>query len=112
MKPFEFRPGKGRSADHLKAVVSDYLSAAKLNGLHRFRDLYPGIKELAEKRGVTVWENGASTALKTLGHKRIISGNVVHTSNMNWGYGGNTHVEYVDFTTGAGVYFVWHKPAN
>jgi hypothetical protein len=78
MKPFEFRPGKGRSADHLKAVVSDYLSAAKLNGLHRFRDLYPGIKELAEKRGVTVWENGASTALKTLGHKRIISGNVVH----------------------------------
>ncbi len=32
----------------------------------------------------------------------------VHTSNMNWGYRGSTHVEYVDFTPGPGVYFVWH----
>lgn len=50
-----------------------------------------------------------------LGHVAVvesISGNVVHTSNMNWGYGGNTHTEMVDFTLGAGVYFVWHKPAN
>ncbi len=50
-----------------------------------------------------------------LGHVAVVesqTGNVVHTSNMNWGYGGNTHVEYVDFTIGAGVYFVWHKPAN
>lgn len=50
-----------------------------------------------------------------LGHVAVVesqTGNVVHTSNMNWGYGGNTHTEMVDFTLGAGVYFVWHKPAN
>lgn len=48
-----------------------------------------------------------------LGHVAVVesqSGNVVHTSNMNWGFGGSTHVEYVDFTIGAGVYFVWHPP--
>jgi surface antigen len=48
-----------------------------------------------------------------LGHVAVVegqTGNVVHTSNMNWGYGGSTHVEYVDFTIGPGVYFVWHKP--
>jgi surface antigen len=50
-----------------------------------------------------------------VGHVAVvesISGNVVHTSNMNWGYGGWTHTEMVDFTLGPGVYFVWHKPAN
>ena len=50
-----------------------------------------------------------------LGHVAVVesqTGNVVHTSNMNWGYGGYQHVENVDFTIGAGVYFVWHKPAN
>lgn len=48
-----------------------------------------------------------------LGHVAVVesqTGNVVHTSNMNWGYGGSTHVEYVDFTLGPGVYFVWHPP--
>jgi surface antigen len=50
-----------------------------------------------------------------LGHVAVVesqTGNVVHTSNMNWGYGGSTHVEYVDFTLGPGVYFVWHPPKN
>lgn len=50
-----------------------------------------------------------------LGHVAVVegqTGNVVHTSNMNWGFGGSTHVEYVDFTIGPGVYFVWHPPAN
>lgn len=50
-----------------------------------------------------------------LGHVAVVesqTGNVVHTSNMNWGYGGSTHVEYVDFTFGPGVYFVWHPPRN
>ncbi|HEY0755942.1 MAG TPA: CHAP domain-containing protein [Ktedonobacteraceae bacterium] len=50
-----------------------------------------------------------------LGHVAVVesqTGNIVHTSNMNWGYGGSTHVEYVDFTIGSGVYFVWHKPTN
>lgn len=50
-----------------------------------------------------------------LGHVAVVesqTGNVVHTSNMNWGYGGSTHTESVDFTIGPGVYFVWHKPAN
>lgn len=50
-----------------------------------------------------------------LGHVAVVesqTGNVVHTSNMNWGYGGSTHVEYVDFTIGPGVYFVWHPPVN
>jgi surface antigen len=50
-----------------------------------------------------------------LGHVAVvesISGNIVHTSNMNWGYYGYTHVEYVDFTLGSGVYFLWHKPKN
>ncbi len=50
-----------------------------------------------------------------LGHVAVVesqTGNVVHTSNMNWGYGGSTHVEYVDFTPGAGVYFVWHRSVN
>ena len=50
-----------------------------------------------------------------VGHVAVVesvSGNVVHTSNMNWGYGGWTHTEEVDFTLGAGVYFVWHKPVN
>lgn len=50
-----------------------------------------------------------------VGHVAVvesISGNVVHTSNMNWGYGGWTHTEWVDFTLGSGVYFVWHKPVN
>lgn len=50
-----------------------------------------------------------------LGHVAVVegqSGNVVHTSNMNWGFGGSTHVEYVDFTIGSGVYFVWHRPAS
>ncbi|HXR64970.1 MAG TPA: CHAP domain-containing protein [Ktedonobacteraceae bacterium] len=50
-----------------------------------------------------------------VGHVAVVesvSGNVVHTSNMNWGYGGWTHTEQVDFTLGSGVYFVWHKPAN
>lgn len=50
-----------------------------------------------------------------LGHVAVVesqSGNVVHTSNMNWGYGGWTHTENVDFTIGSGVYFVWHKPVN
>lgn len=48
------------------------------------------------------------------GHVAVVtgrSGNVVHTSNMNWGYGGYGNVEEVDFTLGPGVYFVWH-PAN
>lgn len=50
-----------------------------------------------------------------VGHVAIvesINGNIVHTSNMNWGYGGWTHTELVDFTIGSGVYFVWHKPVN
>lgn len=50
-----------------------------------------------------------------LGHVAVVesqTGNVVHTSNMNWGFGGSTHVEYVDFTLGAGVYFVWHPPVG
>jgi surface antigen len=50
-----------------------------------------------------------------LGHVAVVesqTGNVVHTSNMNWGYGGSTHVEYVDFTLGPGVYFVWHPPTG
>jgi surface antigen len=50
-----------------------------------------------------------------LGHVAVVesqTGNVVHTSNMNWGYGGSTHVEDVDFTLGPGVYFVWHPPQN
>lgn len=50
-----------------------------------------------------------------LGHVAVVesqTGNVVHTSNMNWGYGGSTHVEDVDFTVGPGVYFVWHPPVN
>jgi surface antigen len=50
-----------------------------------------------------------------VGHVAVVesvSGNVIHTSNMNWGYGGWTHTEQVDFTLGSGVYFVWHKPTN
>lgn len=50
-----------------------------------------------------------------LGHVAVVegqTGNVVHTSNMNWGFGGSTHVEHVDFTIGPGAYFVWHPPAN
>lgn len=50
-----------------------------------------------------------------LGHVAVVesvSGNVVHTSNMNWGYMGYTHVEDVDFTIGPGVYFVWHPPKD
>ncbi len=50
-----------------------------------------------------------------LGHVAVVesqTGNVVHTSNMNWGFGGSTHVEYVDFTLGPGVYFVWHPPID
>jgi surface antigen len=40
----------------------------------------------------------------------LINSTTVHTSNMNWyaDGGGWDKVSYVDFTTGSGVYFVWH----
>ena len=46
------------------------------------------------------------------GHVAIVesvSGNVAHTSNMNWfaAGGGWDIVSYYDFTAGPGVYFVW-----
>ncbi len=39
-----------------------------------------------------------------------ISGNIVHTSNMNWYAGGGWDIvsEY-DFTVGPGVSFIWHR---
>jgi surface antigen len=47
------------------------------------------------------------------GHVAVVegvSGNTAHTSNMNWyGNGGGwDRVSNVDFTTGPGVYFIWH----
>lgn len=47
-----------------------------------------------------------------VGHVAVVesaSGNVVHTSNMNWytNGGGFGIVSYQDFTTGSGVYFIW-----
>lgn len=41
----------------------------------------------------------------------LINSTTVHTSNMNWfaNGGGWDRVSYVDFTTGSGVWFVWHK---
>ncbi len=40
----------------------------------------------------------------------MVNSTTVHTSNMNWyaNGGGWDKVSYVDFTTGSGVYFVWH----
>jgi surface antigen len=48
------------------------------------------------------------------GHVAVVegvSGNVVHTSNMNWyaNGGGWDRVSSVDFTTGSGIYFIWHS---
>jgi len=48
------------------------------------------------------------------GHVAVVesaTGNVAHTSNMNWwaNGGGWDRVSDVDFTTGTGVYFVWHS---
>ena len=40
----------------------------------------------------------------------LVNSTTVHTSNMNWyaNGGGFDKVSYVDFTTGPGVWFVWH----
>ncbi|HEY0757166.1 MAG TPA: CHAP domain-containing protein [Ktedonobacteraceae bacterium] len=48
------------------------------------------------------------------GHVAVVesvTGNTVHTSNMNWwaNGGGWNRVSSVDFTVGRGIYFVWHK---
>jgi surface antigen len=48
------------------------------------------------------------------GHVAVVegvSGNIVHTSNMNWyaNGGGWNRVSNVDFRTGQGMYFVWHS---
>lgn len=48
------------------------------------------------------------------GHVAVVegvSGNTVHTSNMNWysNGGGWNRVSHVDFTTGNGIYFIWHS---
>ena len=48
------------------------------------------------------------------GHVAVVegvSGNIVHTSNMNWyaNGGGWDRVSNVDFTVGGGVYFIWHS---
>lgn len=46
------------------------------------------------------------------GHVAVVesaSGNIAHTSNMNWyaNGGGYGIVSYYDFTAGSGVYFIW-----
>lgn len=56
---------------------------------------------------------GTQGASRAYGHVAVVegvSGNIVHTSNMNWyeNGGGFNRVSTVDFTTGPGVYFVWH----
>jgi surface antigen len=48
------------------------------------------------------------------GHVAVVkgvSGNTVHTSNMNWwsNGGGWNRVSNVDFTVGPGIYFIWHS---
>lgn len=48
------------------------------------------------------------------GHVAVVegvSGNTVHTSNMNWyaNGGGWNRVSRVDFKTGNGIYFIWHS---
>lgn len=57
---------------------------------------------------------GVQGANSYYGHVAVVqgvSGNVVHTSNMNWysNGGGWNRVSNVDFTAGRGVYFIWHS---
>nr|BBH88190.1 hypothetical protein KTC_29410 [Thermosporothrix sp. COM3] len=59
---------------------------------------------------IIVLMQGAQGADPTYGHVAYVesvSGNVAHTSNMNWGAGNWNKVTYVDFTAGPGVYFIY-----
>ncbi len=63
---------------------------------------------------VIVLMPGTQGASRAYGHVAVVesvTGNTVHTSNMNWyaNGGGFDRVSNVDFTTGPGVYFVWHS---
>lgn len=59
--------------------------------------LMPGVQGASSYGHVAVVEN-------------MINATTVNTSNMNWyaNGGGWDKVSYVDFTTGSGVWFVWH----
>jgi len=57
---------------------------------------------------------GTQDANKLYGHVAVVesaSGNSAYTSNMNWyaNGGGLGIVSYFTFTTGPGVYFIWHS---
>lgn len=63
---------------------------------------------------IVVLMPGTQGASRAYGHVAVVesvTGNTVHTSNMNWyaNGGGFNRVSNVDFTTGPGVYFVWHS---
>src|SRR5208337_3438750 len=62
----------------LASVVADHLSTEKLQGLHRFSAIYPGIKKLAVARGVPCRKPDVGAVLQKLGHEWVKTDNAVH----------------------------------